>query len=114
MTSLPVLEMHLLQVAGHAGPHLDDIDGDEAADIFVLVDDGALGRLGDRHGRRRRRGLLGAASPQPARPERDDSSNAEDEPGPDIGTDAGQASVIDAMSDIAKLGACAACEVAGL
>ena len=35
---LPVLEMHLVEIAGDARAHLDRIDRDEAADIFVLVD----------------------------------------------------------------------------
>ena len=55
---LAVREMDLVEIAGDAGAHLDRVDRDEAADIFVLVDDGALDRLGDRHGRRRRRGRL--------------------------------------------------------
>ena len=46
---LAVLEMHLVEIAGHARAYLDRIDRDEAADIFVLVDDGARNRLGDRH-----------------------------------------------------------------
>ena len=47
--------MDLVEIAGDAGAHLDRVDRDEAADIFVLVGDAALDRLGDRHGRRRRR-----------------------------------------------------------
>ena len=46
---LPVGEMDLGQVSGHTRAHLDRIDGDEAADIFVLIDDGTLHRLGHSH-----------------------------------------------------------------
>ena len=70
LDDLAVLEMHLVEVARHARAHLDRIDRDEAADIFVLVDDRALGRLGHRHRRRwRRRRLLrlAAAREQPGR-----------------------------------------------
>ena len=34
---LAVLKMDRLQIAGNARPHLDGLDGDEAADILVLV-----------------------------------------------------------------------------
>jgi hypothetical protein len=50
--------MHVVEVARDARTHLHHVDCNEAADIFVLVDDGALRRLGHRHLRRRRRGLL--------------------------------------------------------
>ena len=46
------------EVAGKPGAHLDQIDGDEAADILVLIDHRALHRLRHGHGRRRRRRLL--------------------------------------------------------
>jgi hypothetical protein len=52
--------MHLVEVARYTRAHLDHVDGHEATDIFVLIDDGALDRLGDRHLRRRRRRLLRA------------------------------------------------------
>ena len=39
---LPVGEMNFREIAGDARAHLDGIDGDEAADIFVLVDHRAL------------------------------------------------------------------------
>ena len=39
---LAVGEMNLRKIAGHPRADLDRIDGDEAADIFVLIDDGAL------------------------------------------------------------------------
>jgi hypothetical protein len=45
---LAVLKMDGLQIAGNARPHLDRLDGDEAADIFVLVRNHLAGRLGDR------------------------------------------------------------------
>ena len=49
LDDLAVREMHRVEIAGHTGAHLDRIDGDEAADILVLVDDGALDRRRDRH-----------------------------------------------------------------
>ena len=52
---LAVAEMDLVEIARDAGADLDRIHRDEAADIFVLVGDAALDRLGHRHGRRRRR-----------------------------------------------------------
>ena len=61
LDDLAVVEMHAFEIAGHAGAHLDAIDRDEAADIFVLVDDVALHRLRHRHGRRRRRLLRALA-----------------------------------------------------
>ena len=44
--------MDLVEIARDAGAHLDRIHRDEAADIFVLIGDAALDRLGHRHGRR--------------------------------------------------------------
>ena len=74
---LAVLEMHLVEVAGHARAHLDRIDRDEPADIFVLVDDGALDGLGDRHRRRWRRGLfLGLAAAHKERHQADQSDDS--------------------------------------
>ena len=55
---LPVGEMDAVEVAGHPGANFDAVDGDEAADIFVLIDHAALGRGGNGHLRRRRRRLL--------------------------------------------------------
>ena len=39
LDDLTVGEMHLLEIAGHARADLDRVDRNEAADIFVLVDD---------------------------------------------------------------------------
>jgi hypothetical protein len=55
---LAVGEMNLGQVPGDARTHLDRIDGDETADIFVLIDDRALHGLRHGDGGRRRRRLL--------------------------------------------------------
>ena len=55
---LAVLEMHAVEIAGDARAHLHGVHGDEAADIFVIVGDRLLHRLGHGHGRRRRRGGL--------------------------------------------------------
>src|SRR6516164_7636932 len=55
---LAVAEVDLIEVARYARAYLDDVHGDEAADIFVLVHDGALRGLGDRHLRWRQRRLL--------------------------------------------------------
>ncbi len=55
---LAVLEMDGLEIAGNARAHFDGIDRDEAADIFVLVGDRALHRLGHGDRRRGRRGGL--------------------------------------------------------
>src|SRR6185369_3756614 len=51
LDDLTVLEMHAVEIAGDAATHLDRIDRDETADIFIRVGDGALGRLGDGDGR---------------------------------------------------------------
>ena len=56
---LAVAEMHLVEIAGDARANLDRVHRDEAADIFVLIDDAALDRLRDRHRR-------AAAAPRPA------------------------------------------------
>ena len=58
LDQLAVLEVHAVEIAGHARAHFDQADRGEAADIFVEIENGALGRLGDRHRRRRRTGLL--------------------------------------------------------
>ena len=58
LDDLAVLEMDLVEIAGHARADLDRVHRDEAPDILVLIDDGALDRLRHRHGGRRRRGLL--------------------------------------------------------
>src|SRR6516225_6908467 len=55
---LAVGEVDLVEVARYARAHLDDVHGDEAADIFVLVHDGALRGPSDRHLRWRQRRLL--------------------------------------------------------
>src|SRR5262249_28491441 len=55
---LAVAEVDLIEVARYARAHLDDVHQDEAADIFVLIHDGALRGLGHRHLRWRRRRLL--------------------------------------------------------
>ncbi len=68
LDDLAVLEMHLVEIAGDARAHFDRIDRDEAADIFVLVDDGALDRLGDGDRRRRRRAALLLAARRSLRP----------------------------------------------
>ncbi len=58
LDDLAVLEMDLVEVAGHARADFDRLHRDEAPDILVLIDDGALDGLRHRDGRRRRRGLL--------------------------------------------------------
>jgi hypothetical protein len=50
--------MNLRQIAGQPRADLDRIHRGEAADIFVLIDDRALDRVGDGHGRRRRSAAL--------------------------------------------------------
>jgi hypothetical protein len=44
-----------IEIAGHPGANLHAVDGDEPADILVLIDDVALERRSNRHLRRRRR-----------------------------------------------------------
>ena len=64
---LPVLEMHAVEIAGHARAHFDRIHRDKAADIFV--DNRTTVRLiglAHRHRRRRRRAPAAALSPQAA------------------------------------------------
>ena len=55
LDDLAIAEIDSIEITRHAGAHLDRIDGDEAADILVIVDDVALDRRRDRHRRRRRR-----------------------------------------------------------
>ena len=55
---LTVGEVDVRQIARHPRADLDRVDGDEASDIFVLVDDGALDRTRDGDARRRRRARL--------------------------------------------------------
>ena len=57
-TIWPSCEMNFGQIAGQPGADLDRIHRDEAADIFVVIDDRALHRIGDGDGRRRRRRAL--------------------------------------------------------
>ena len=75
---LAIGEMDFRQVSGHARAHLDRIDGDEAADIFVPVDDRALHRIRHRYGwRRRRRALLLAlTAPGQRRPDQQGGGQA--------------------------------------
>jgi hypothetical protein len=49
LDELAILEMHVIEIARDARTHLDRIDGHKAADVFVLIDDGPLHRLGDGH-----------------------------------------------------------------
>ncbi len=70
MHELAVLEMDLVEIAGNARSHLDEVEGDEAADIFVVVGDEFLDRLGDRHLGRRRGGRLTGRLLLPARRQR--------------------------------------------
>src|SRR5262249_49722346 len=56
---LAVGKMDGVEISGHPGPHLDAVDRDEPAEIFVLIDHAALGWHGDGYLRRgRRRALL--------------------------------------------------------
>ena len=57
LDDLPVLEVDAVEIAGDAGANLDRIDRGKAADIFVVIREHALDRLGDGDGRRRRRRL---------------------------------------------------------
>jgi hypothetical protein len=52
LDELTVLEVYLFKVARDAAAHLDEVDGDEPADVFVGFSDAFDGRLGDRHLRR--------------------------------------------------------------
>ena len=54
LDQLPVGEVDFGKIPREARPHLDRIHRDEAADIFVLVDDRALLRVRYGYGRRRR------------------------------------------------------------
>ena len=75
---LAVLELHLVEVARHARAHLNRIDRDEPADIFVPVDDGARDGLGHRYRRRWRRGLfLGLAAAHKEQRQADQSDRSE-------------------------------------
>src|SRR6185312_17343351 len=46
---LPILEIDAGEIARHARADFDGIDRDEAADIFVVIDDRALGRRRNRY-----------------------------------------------------------------
>jgi hypothetical protein len=54
--------VHLVEVARYTCAHLDDVDRNETADIFVLVDDGPQRWLGDGHLRRGAALLLALAA----------------------------------------------------
>ena len=77
LDDLAVGEMHAVEIAGDPSAHFDRVDGDEAADIVVVIHDGALGRLRDRHGGRgwRLRRLL---LPLPAPGKQEDRQRARD------------------------------------
>ena len=51
---LPVFEMQLVEVARNARTYLDRIYGGETTDIFVVIDDRTLDRLGNGNCRRGR------------------------------------------------------------
>ncbi len=71
---LAVFELDLVQIAGDAGSNLDEIEGHEATNIFVIVTDQLFNRLGDGHLRRRRsctRLPAGFSPPQAAQRERE-------------------------------------------
>jgi hypothetical protein len=56
---LAIGEVYIFERAGNTGAHLDRIDRDKAADIFILLGNNPLHRFRDGHrGRRRRGGLL--------------------------------------------------------
>ena len=59
---LSVAEVDGVQVAGDARAHLDRVDRDEAADVFLLVRHHLLHRMGDGDLRRRRRRSLAPAT----------------------------------------------------
>ncbi len=63
---LAVGEVHLLEITGDARTNLDCIHGDEAAYVFVAIDELLANRIGDGHLRRRRcrRRALAAAGEQ--------------------------------------------------
>ncbi len=92
---LAVGEVDLVEIARYARAHLDHVDRDEAADIFVLIDDGALDRLGDRHLGRRRCCLLLALAATGKEGRKGDQRGSQDsggcrhEVGPKVVTNAG-------------------------
>jgi hypothetical protein len=61
LDDLAVVEVHAIEIAGDARTHLDGVDRDETANVFVVIDDVALDRGRHRHGRRWRRGLRALA-----------------------------------------------------
>ena len=63
LDELTILEVNFVEIARHPRAYLDRINGDEAPDIFVIIEYRALDRLGDGHGRRRRRAPLLLALP---------------------------------------------------
>ena len=58
LDDLSVLEVDRIEIAGFARAHLDRIDRGKTADIFVVIEQRALDRIGDGHRRRRRRAAL--------------------------------------------------------
>src|SRR6185295_7449901 len=58
LDELPVFEMHFVEISRNTCPNFDGIYCGETADIFVVVDDSALHRFGDRDGRRWRTASL--------------------------------------------------------
>jgi len=67
---LTVLEMHLIEIPRYPRPDFDRVDGNEASDIFILIDDCALYRRGHGHLGRRSGPLLltlAASHKQPCR-----------------------------------------------
>ena len=59
LTICPSCEVDAVEIAGHPRPDFDGIDGHEAADILVLIDNGFGLRPSDGHLRRWRRGGAG-------------------------------------------------------
>ena len=55
---LAVCEVDAVEVARYTGANFDAVDRNEAADIFILIDNHALDRIGDRDDRRWRCGGL--------------------------------------------------------